>query len=102
MNQMWYNNLLGSAKCSTCLYSNYCSHGCFGAQFESTGDLFYPCETVCNMYKARVIFLYHKYKKLGMFDEYHFNREDKILSLIHSIEETEEYKKWTEVALKII
>ena len=99
MNQVWQNNMMGSPKCGSCIYACYCMKGCFGSQFESTGDLFYPCDTVCDLYKARFIFLYHKYTSMGIMNE----PEDKIIeNIIDQIKETEEYKKWTQIALQII
>ena len=99
MNQVWLNNMQGSPKCGNCPYTSYCMKGCFGSQFESTGDLLYPCKTVCNLYIARFIFLYHKYTKMGVLIE----PEDKeIENIINQIKDTEEYKKWTQISLQII
>lgn len=43
--------------CETCAIKHVCSHGCIGAQFEATGDLFTPIPTVCKMehYRAKAI-----------------------------------------------
>ena len=99
MNQVWLNNMQGSPKCGGCDYMAYCLKGCFGSQFESTGDLFYPCETVCNLYKARAIFLYHKYTKLGILEE---NEDKPFKEMIEKIKDTEDYRKWTSITQEII
>lgn len=99
MNQVWLNNMQGSPKCGGCIYSDYCLKGCFGSQFESTGDLLYPCETVCDLYKARFIFLYHKYSKLGVLDE---KKDKQMLNIIEKIKDTEDYHKWTKITQQII
>jgi radical SAM protein with 4Fe4S-binding SPASM domain len=31
MNQVWLNNMAGSPKCSSCVFSPYCMKGCFGS-----------------------------------------------------------------------
>lgn len=53
-------------KCSACPIKAICSKGCLGAQLESTGELFSPIESVCNL-------MYTKVKTLiEIFDYYHF------------------------------
>ncbi len=99
MNQIWLSNHTGSAKCGACPYVSYCMKGCFGSQFESTRELLYPCGTVCDLYKAKFIFLYHKYSKMNILTE----PEDKeLLSVVEQIKETEDYKKWTSIITQII
>jgi radical SAM protein with 4Fe4S-binding SPASM domain len=89
----------GHFKCDTCPIAQICTRGCYGAQFEAHKEIYYPCETVCDLYKARFIFLYHKYTSMGIMNE----PEDKIIDdIIKQINETEEYKKWTQIALQII
>lgn len=56
-------------KCSSCDINKYCAKGCFGAQYEATNDLFHPCETVCNLFKAKFSFLLQKYYDLGILAE---------------------------------
>lgn len=58
----------GIMKCEKCPISHNCMRGCLGAQYESTGEILQPCESVCQFMKARIIFLYLKYKKMGVFD----------------------------------
>ena len=99
MNQIWLNNMYGSAKCNYCPYNALCTRGCYGSQYESTGELLYPCETVCDLYKAKSIFLYEKYKQLGILDKLTSNT---LTDLYNKIKETEEYKKWSEIAQNLI
>lgn len=48
-------------KCDTCSIKEFCIRGCFGAQFENSNELFYPCNTVCKLFKAKQKFLKYKY-----------------------------------------
>lgn len=101
MNQIWFSNMTGNAKCGECPYAHWCMKGCFGSQYEVSGELFYPCETVCNLYKARTIFLYFKYKKLNILEP---TEDESLIYLMEKSEicETEEFKKWKDFVLTII
>lgn len=55
-------------KCAVCLYSALCHKGCFGAQYEASGELFQPPISVCTLEKQRFNFLIYKYYKMGLFD----------------------------------
>lgn len=99
MNQIWFNNMQGVAKCGGCPYNSYCLKGCYGSQFENTGDLFYPCSTVCDLYQAKIIFLYHKYGKLGLIDKEH---DAGYYEMIEKVKNSKEYQKWTTIALQMI
>ena len=100
MNQIWLNNYTGVSKCNCCPYNSYCLKGCYGSQFESTGDILYPCETVCELYKARIMLLYAKYTAKNLLD---LEGEDAYFkALIDSVKETEEYKKWMPIIQSII
>lgn len=54
--------------CKDCLYNILCPKGCLGSQYENSGNMFEPCNTVCDMYKAKIDFLINKYSELGVFD----------------------------------
>lgn len=54
----------GHPKCDTCSIGPICPRGCFGSQFESNKELFYPCQTVCDLYIAKSLFLYYKIESL--------------------------------------
>lgn len=99
MNQVWFNNSHGVAKCGGCPYNSYCLKGCYGSQLESTGELFYPCSTVCDLYQARIIFLYFKYDKLGLIN--HKDDAD-MYELIEKIKESKEYQKWSTIISQLI
>lgn len=93
--------MIGNAKCGDCPYSLLCSRGCYGAQYESNKELLYPCETVCNLYKAQLIFLYLKYEKMGILQKDTRLFED-LLSLINQVKDTKEYEEWKQKILMII
>lgn len=56
--------------CDTCLYRDCCLKGCFGSQFEATGDPFFPCPTVCKLFKKKYSTLLKHYADLGVFKYY--------------------------------
>ena len=101
MNQIWLNNLMGAAKCGSCPYNTLCTRGCYGSQFESNGEFLYPCDTVCDLYKVRTIFLYHKYDKLGIWAD-EKARHSESYKIIDKIKETEEFEKWSKIVRSII
>ena len=96
MNATYYTGMFSKPKCDTCFWNLHCIKGCWGAQYEANGELFYPCETVCNLEIAKIIFLYEKYKKMGLFEKgkYPHRMPPKTVELYNKIEETEEYRKW--------
>lgn len=51
--------------CNTCALNNVCLRYCVGANYEQNQELFYPEEDNCKLQKAKTIFLYLYYKKLG-------------------------------------
>jgi radical SAM protein with 4Fe4S-binding SPASM domain len=76
-------NISGSPMCHSCPISQFCSGGCLGSQYETTGDPFSPIPSVCRMmhYKFRGIF--NAYEEIGIMP--------KILGLIAK-EKVEGYK----------
>ena len=62
-------NVNTQPQCATCAINKYCIKGCLGAQFETTNDLFHPCKTVCQLFKAKFSFLLQKYYDLGIINE---------------------------------
>ena len=42
--------------------------GCFGAQYETEKDLFFPIESVCNFFKEKYSYLTKTYIQLGIID----------------------------------
>lgn len=55
--------------CKDCPIVNFCIGPCLGANYEDCGDLFIPHESVCNLMKAKIMFLLIKYEDLGILDE---------------------------------
>ena len=102
MNQIWLNNLLGTSKCGSCQYAPICTRGCYGSQFETNKEFLYPCDTVCELYKVRTIFLYEKYKKMGIWDQYPNSKNSESYRIVEQVKNTEEYKKWSKIAKDII
>ena len=54
--------------CESCLLKHLCALGCLGSQFETTGDLFSPIPTVCQLEHAKIMAMVKAYQDLGIFD----------------------------------
>ena len=54
--------------CDTCLFNETCLHGCLGSQIESTGDPFFPAESVCAFFKAKYAHILLRYEELKIID----------------------------------
>jgi hypothetical protein len=54
----------GHMKCDICSLAPICPRGCFGAQMESHKEIFHPCESVCELFYAKYLFIYEKLKKI--------------------------------------
>lgn len=67
---MIINGVRGSdvPKCSKCVYAPTCFKGCLGAQYESTGELFMPTESVCKLLQTKTAFLLKTYEEMGVLD----------------------------------
>lgn len=62
-------------RCNDCCYNLMCHKGCLGAQFESSGELFLPCRSVCNLEKRIISKVLKTYKDMGVLQnasERHF------------------------------
>lgn len=55
-------------KCNICKYAKLCLKQCLGAQYEVTGEILAPCNTVCNLFKAKIDLLIKKYDELGILE----------------------------------
>lgn len=62
------DNTLASFGCDVCQYRQICMKGCFGAQYETEKDLFFPIESVCNFFKEKYSYLTKTYIQLGIID----------------------------------
>ena len=54
--------------CSRCYFQPYCIAGCLGAQFETNGELFCPCISVCELFRAKFCYILYKYEKMGVLE----------------------------------
>lgn len=54
-------------KCAACPYNDFCSNGCLGSQYESTGEIFMPVPSVCELEKTIIKAGYLRFKKDGIF-----------------------------------
>lgn len=55
--------------CASCLNKYFCSKGCLGSQFETTGDLFTPIPTVCQLEFAKTFQYIKTMKEIGVYDD---------------------------------
>lgn len=55
--------------CVKCPYRDICLKGCFGAQYESSGDILIHCQSVCDMFQAKYTHLLKLYNEYGIFAE---------------------------------
>jgi len=53
-------------KCVTCKWNPLCLHGCLGAQFEYSGEVFLPIPSVCNLSKAKYSFMIKLINETGI------------------------------------
>lgn len=54
--------------CEQCLLEPMCSHGCLGAQFETTGDMFVPIPSMCRMEHYKIKGILDGFRDGGMLD----------------------------------
>ena len=54
--------------CSHCDFKVLCKKGCCGAQYESSGELFLPIESVCILEQNMICFLVETYNNMGVLD----------------------------------
>ena len=62
------NNKHGCLKCDLCPLKDLCLRGCFGAQYETLGDPFYPIDNICKLFQTKFGFLIKKYHDMGVLD----------------------------------
>ena len=68
--------------CESCLLKYLCSMGCLGSQFKTTGDLFSPIPTVCQLEHAKIYAMIKTYKRLNLYGKiYQSLSENKKTSL---------------------
>lgn len=54
--------------CEDCLIRELCTHGCMGAQYETTGDMFTPIPSMCRMEYAKIKGMIQGYEKIGVME----------------------------------
>lgn len=95
----------GHPKCDICPIGDYCMRGCYGAQYEEHKELFYPCDTVCNLFKAKLIFLYEKYNsyanKYNIIDSDIKERLAQIKEIVDNMDK-EDKEKWYPIIQPLI
>lgn len=62
------NNSYATLNCDVCAYNGVCLKGCFGSQYETTGDPFYPIDNICKFFKQKYYFLVKKYVDMGILE----------------------------------
>lgn len=99
----------GSVLCDRCAISDYCIMGCMGSQYESTKEPLYPCESVCELEKAKVIYLFVKSHKTDIAKialakspecEYAMNRLSDIVEKL-KLEDEKLWRKWGEISYQV-
>lgn len=109
MNRIYSMKTPAHLVCDSCSIAKFCIKGCMGAQFEANGEPLYPCDTVCELFKARAIYLYLKYKKTFVFDYARKENayDDRIVTtFVKCIENLKEeytsWRKWFKIAESIV
>ncbi len=90
------NNEYSSLGCDTCIYRKFCLKGCYGSQYENTGDPFMIIPSVCKFFKRKYDFLVKKYIDLGVYEitdkvtpyNLHFERIHSLETFIKEVEQS--------------
>jgi radical SAM protein with 4Fe4S-binding SPASM domain len=73
--------------CETCPIKHMCNGGCLGSQLETTGDLFTPIPTVCELMFKKCMVFYKTLKDLGIWCYYKSHSSEVIVRDMNNIEE---------------
>lgn len=95
---IFVTGFLNKPKCGLCALNETCLKYCIGANYEASKELFDPEESNCNLQKAKHIFLYEYYKKLGV-------KNIPILTVAYQklkLQEPEVVQKWSTIVQSII
>ena len=73
--------------------------GCYGAQYEASGEVLLPAENVCKMFKRKIqkqIKLLNEYGVIGYAIYHNLLKDDKINSILQILNEElgMEVKEW--------
>lgn len=104
-NTIYRTSSVNKPKCDSCLIANSCLRGCYGAQYESSGEILYPVESNCNLQWAKLIFLSEKYRQNGFLklaDKARMDISAYNLLIGKEFRETKEYKEWKPIVQKIL
>ena len=63
-----FNANRSNLKCSDCEMKVFCQKGCFGAQYEATGELFNAIDSVCDMYLIKYITIHRIALHYNLYD----------------------------------
>lgn len=90
----------GHPKCDVCTWNRLCLKGCYGAQFEAHKEIFYPCESVCLLFKVKNMFLYKKYLK----DSITINNQECLnhLRTLSSYIDEKELNEWIAIVNRLL
>ena len=83
--------------CAFCKFNVVCHKGCAGAQFESSGEPFLTCQSVCNLIRAWFTHLLVLYDEMGVLES--GRRQNLIpehMTIVYDaiLEESERLKVW--------
>lgn len=102
-NKIYFTSVKHSHKCDVCEYNTFCMRGCLGSQFEVTKDPLLPCDTVCDLFQAKIHFLIFKYKEFGIKDALFKIKDEKtsdadfamfLYRAMDKIEKGDKYLEW--------
>lgn len=97
-NAIFVSGFINKPFCNACPLRGNCTRYCAGANYEKNGEIFYPEESNCELQRAKVIFLIHYFKKLGIGDSlFLLQTKQNFLD-----EEPEVYNKWSSIIQQLI
>lgn len=104
-NRIINQSTLSMMNCASCTINNFCIRGCYGAQYENSKEIFYPCDTVCKLEKVKFLFIYNKaksiYDRFNLSEKLNLNMEE-IKEVHDKLLEEEEFQKWEKKIGKIL
>ena len=55
-------------KCARCVIQPFCVSGCLGAQYEASGEIFHPIDSVCLLFMNKIAYQVYKFEQMGVFE----------------------------------
>ena len=74
-------------QCENCLLKYLCTRGCLGSQFETTGDLFSPIPTVCQLEHAKIYAIIKAAKRLNLYNKIYESLDSNKKASLNLLEE---------------